>query len=321
MIKLGHYLAAGACLTLLAAPAHAEDGPVLKIENFIGTVNVVTGDYGSISVTKADGAPVEKSGDNVSIDGDETTRNINCRQNKTSIKIGKGKWGWGNKDRGYKDLSEYPSVTITAPENTHLIIENSLVFGEVDTIGSGDIHVRSCGDLGLADINGSLDLGISGSGDVRMGSAGDADISISGSGDLTARDFTALELSVSGSGDAELGNVAGFAHIHSSGSGDVEMGRIGGGLDYSGSGSSDFGAEYVSGDLSVSSSGSGDIDINDGVVQKLYVSASGASDVRYDGSSVDAEARASGGSNIHIHRPSGQLRSHDSGGGDVNIDG
>lgn len=324
MNKFGQILAAGVCLSslvTLAAPVYAEDGSVLKIENFIGTIEVVTGDHDKVSIKDADGVSYDKTGSSVVIDGDESARNRNCRHNGKKIKIGSGRSGWFGIKGDSKDISEYPNVKIVAPENVHLIIENSIVFGRVGTIGSGDIRVRSCGDLELAGVTGALDLGVSGSGDVKMGDAGNADISISGSGDLIAGSFANLDLSISGSGDAELGDVEGAAHIHVSGSGDVIMGRVEGGLDYSGSGSSDMTAKYVGGDLSVEGSGSGDVSIEDGDVEMLHIVASGASDIEYWGTSVNADARAGGGSDININRPSGQLRTRDSGGGDVNVRG
>jgi len=332
-------LAAGVCLSLLALPAAAEDGPVLKIENYIGTVDVITGDYKEIKVTDADGAPISESRAGITIDGDETIENVNCRQNSLSIDIGVGGWGWKKRAGGYKNLNEYPRIKITAPDDTHLVISNSVIFGEIGNIGSGDIHVRSCGDLDMADVSGELDLRISGSGDVSLGNAGRSDISvsgsgdisfenagpvevsISGSGDLEADTVESLVLSVSGSGDAQIQEVTGFAEIKSSGSGDVEIDDINGGLDYRGSGSSDFDADYVAGDLTIKTTGSGEVSIDDGDVKTLFIAASGSTNVDYDGKSVDAEASARGSSDVNINRPSGKLETSDSAGGDVNIDG
>jgi len=321
MNKVSQIITAGLCLSLLALPAAADDAPVLKIENFIGTVDIVTGDYDAVEITDADGAAFEDSRRGITINDGQTVQHINCRQNKLSIDIGIGNWGWKKRSGGYKDLNEYPKVKITAPENTHLIVSDSVIFGEVGNIGSGDIRIRSCGDLEMANVSGELDLRISGSGDVSMGSAGSADISISGSGDLEAEDFTSLELSVSGSGDAQIGDIAGFADVSARGSGDIEIGNIDGGLEYRGSGSSNFDADYVSGDISVRSSGSGDVDIDDGEAGTLYVVSSGSSNIEYDGSSVDAEARASGSSDIIIRKPSGTLQTSDSGAGDVDVRG
>jgi len=65
------------CLTLLAGTANAKGAPSLTIERFIGTVDIRTGDYDTITVTDADGAPFEHSGNNISIDGDQAFKNVN----------------------------------------------------------------------------------------------------------------------------------------------------------------------------------------------------------------------------------------------------
>ncbi|MEE9273252.1 MAG: DUF2807 domain-containing protein [Robiginitomaculum sp.] len=325
MTKLSTYIGSGILsatlgTVLIAVPVYAKNAPTLKIENFIGTINVVTGDYEGISVTDADGALVEVTTNGILIDGGQKTRHVNCKTKKTSVKIGIGKNGLIKHGGTYKDLKEYPKVKIKAPKNMHLVIEKSVIFGNVETIGSGDLHVRSCGDITIGDVTGPLDLAISGSGDVKIGDAGASDISISGSGDLETGDLASVELKMSGASDIDIGDVLGHMEIRSSGAGDVTVGRIKGGLHYVGSGASDFDAEYVDGgDLYIDVSGSSDTSIDDGDVNKLYIEASGASDVDYHGSSVNGETHASGASDITLKRPSGSLDASDSGAGDVNV--
>ncbi len=307
------------CLAFLATPATAQDDPVLTIQNFIGTVQVETGKAGKIKVTDADGANTSGSGNKFFIDDGRNIRDYNCRHKRSTAYIGKGKWS-RSIGKNYTNINEFPLVKITAPANIRLIIKNNIIFGDIDSIGSGDIHVSSCGDLKLGDVTGALNLRVSGSGDLKMGDAGDSTIIISGSGDLAAGDFASADLTVSGSGDLEAGDIIGRANIQTSGSGDIVVAHIKGGLEYSGSGSSDFTADYVTGgDISVRVSGSSDITIKDGKVGELYIKASGASDVTYSGSSVNAQAVANGASDIYIRNPSGNLRTSDSGAADVHI--
>ena len=307
-------------LALLSAPAMADDGPVLKIENFIGTVEIVTSNTGKIVVNEADGANVMRSGGNLTIDDDISIRSYNCRYKKEKAYIGKGKWGWNSGGKGFRSIDEYPSVKISAPVGVHVEIDRSILFGNVDDIGSAHLHIGSCGDMTFGDVSGRLDLSVSGSGDVIMGSAGVSDISVSGSGDVTAKNLASADIHVSGSGDLELGDIAGATDIGSSGAGDVEIDSIGGGLSLHSSGASDLEIDSVTGgDLTIRVSGSSDVTIKDGNVDTLFIKASGASDVTYGGKSVDAEARASGASDINIHNPSGRLRTSDSGAADVNI--
>ncbi len=324
---MGKYklLNTGLGLSLLAVlaisnPVFANDAPVLKIENFIGTVEIVTNNTGKIIVNDADGANVIRSGSNLTIDDDISVRSYNCNYKKDRAMIGKGKWKWSSGGKNYRDIREFPLVRISAPANVHLEIDHSILFGTVGHIGSGYLRIGSCGDMKFGDVNGRLDLSVSGSGDVVMGSAGVSDISVSGSGDLTAKNLTSADIHVSGSGDLSLGNIKGAAEIGSSGAGGIEIGNIGGGLSIHSSGASDLDIDSVTGgDLTIRVSGSSDITIKDGSVETLFIKASGASDVTYAGSSVDAEARASGASDIYINNPSGKLRTSDSGAADVNI--
>ncbi len=295
-------LAATSCFVCLAVPAFAKDAPVLKIENFIGTVEIVTSNTGKITVNDADGANHNRSGDNLTLDDNISIRSYNCRTRKDSVKIGKGKWtGFYKTD--YRDIKEFPHVKISAPQNVHLDVENSIIFGDVDTIGSAHLHISSCGDMKFVDVNGQLDLTVSGSGDVSFRNAGIADISISGAGDVIAKDLDSANIDVSGSGDLELGNISGSVDIESSGAGDIEINSVTGN------------------DLSIRVSGSSDVVIAGGDVETLFIKASGASDVIFNGSSKNAEARASGASDVTIQSPSGHLRTSDSGAADVNVRG
>ena len=313
-------LGSTACIALLANPVFAKEAPILKIENFIGTVDVVTGNYDKITITDADGVKYDARRDGVWVDGGYKINNAHCKTRRASVKIGIGSWKYLKRSGGYKDLSSYPKVKINAPENTHIIINKSVIFGDVDTVGSADIHIASCGNMQFGNVNGQLDLSISGSGDVKMGNVGPSDITVSGAGDFTAQNVASAHIHVSGSGDLELGDIAGFADVNASGAGDLDIGHIGGGLHYEGSGASDFEIQSVSGgDLYIRASGSGDVIIGGGDVGELEIRASGASDVVYKGRSKNAEARASGASDVTIHRPSGDLHTSDSGAGDVHV--
>lgn len=313
-------LLAASCLTLFAGTASASDGPVLKILNFIGTVQIETGDYDKIKVTDADGANFSHTGNSLELNDDISIRSYNCKYKKDRAMIGKGKWRWSLVGKDYRDIREFSLVKITAPANVHLEIDRSILFGNVGDVGSAHLHIGSCGDMKFGDVNGRLDISVSGSGDVIMGSAGISDISVSGSGDLTARNLASADIHISGSGDLVIGNIAGAVDIGSSGAGDLEIGSIGGGLRIHSSGASDLEVDSVTGgDLTIRVSGSSDITIKDGNVDTLFIKASGASDVTYGGKSVDAEARASGASDIYIHKPSGHLRTSDSGAADVTI--
>lgn len=291
--------------SLMFAPsAFAESAPTLKIENFIGVVNIETGNFDKITIVDADGANITKDGKSISIDDDRETNNVQCRDRKKGLdhlRIGTG-GGWFKSSKNYKSIRDFPSITIKAPQNTHLIINKSVVFGNVENIGSGDIYMRSCGMMDFADVAGDVDLHVSGIAHVTMGNVGSTDVHVSGATEV------------------ELGDVDGFAKIRLSGASNLNMGRIDGGMEFEGSGATDFKAAGVSGgDLSVRVSGSADFTAREGKVKDLYIRASGASDALYKGSSVDADLRASGASDVSVRMPSGNLHESDSGAGDVHI--
>lgn len=300
--------------------ALAASAPVLEIKNFIGTIDVQTGDFDEITVTDADGAPIEHNGQDVLIDAGYKIDNAHCKSSNANVKISIGKWRYSKRSGGFKNLKEYPSLKITAPRNTHLNISKSVVFGDVGEIGSGDIRISSCGDLDFEDVMGALNIDIRGSGDVSIGNAGSTEISISGSGDLTTQNLASVDVSINGSGDLEIGDVTGHVSVNSRGSGDVEVGRIGGDLDYDSAGSGDFDVDSVYGNsLSVSTRGSGDIEIDDGNVEMFHAQISGSASVRYGGETVNAKAKTNGSGDIYLHRPSGRLEQSEHGSGDIHI--
>ena len=88
MQNLVKTLIGATCLTLLASPAYAKSAPELTIENFIGTIDVVTGDYDKITVTDADGVQVDKSRSGLNIDGGYKINNARCKSSRSSVKIG-----------------------------------------------------------------------------------------------------------------------------------------------------------------------------------------------------------------------------------------
>ncbi|HFB55254.1 MAG TPA: hypothetical protein ENJ46_04955, partial [Hellea balneolensis] len=68
MRKLTYILGSVACLALVGSPAFSSDAPTLRIENFIGTINVETGNYDRVTIVDADGVKINKSAKGASID-------------------------------------------------------------------------------------------------------------------------------------------------------------------------------------------------------------------------------------------------------------
>jgi len=341
MTKSKFYLSA-AMLALIASPAYA-DGPVLEITNFIGQIYVSETDS-DIEVSGETSSTLNQSGDTVLINGEETIKNSNCRNVNGNISLSFGKSSWGWTKGGYKDLDDYPRLKIKAPANTHLIIKDSVVFGTVSNLGSADLHISSCGNLDVGNINGPLDAYISGSGDLTVGDvSNETTVKISGSGDFQAGDVTDLQIKVSGSGDGSFGNVTVSARdateVSVSGSGDLEIAKINGDADMrlSGSGNAEIEALHGSliyegrgsGDIviddiiaervSVRTGGSGDVDVNDGTIGTLLVTASGSSTLDLDIIAEDVMIKSSGSSDVNIDDATGERDIRVSAAGDVRI--
>ncbi len=166
------------------------------------------------------------------------------------------------RDLGRVDLANAPLITLRVPRSVSVGVDGA-VFG---AIGGGatkvDLGNRGCGDWFLADANGPVDLGLSGSGDAVVGSSRALDVSISGSGDVKAGATSTLDLAISGSGAFDIASVNGNVDTAISGTGDV---LVRGGnaprLDVSIAGSGDVDFQGVVGDADVSIAGAGDVRI------------------------------------------------------------
>ncbi len=315
---LGSLLCASA---LSAGTAFADSHPVLTIENFIGTVDIVTKGE-DITVTGQETGTVAQDKNVTTIDGGQSYKSSNCKSSGGTISLSFGKKSWFKHVGGYKNLDEYPSLKISVPEGTDLIVRNSVVFGTGEDFASVDAKIASCGTFKVGDINGPLDLRVSGSGNFYAGTVGAADIRISGSGDVELGDIHEVTvIKVSGSGDLDAGNITGDTKITTTGSGDVELGTIDGDLIYEGRGSSDLDAEAVNGRLSITVTGSGDVEIDDGLVTELMITATGASEIDFGGTAGDVTISASGASTVEIGHVTGEREIHASHASDVEING
>ena len=334
-------LVTGSAFALMAAPAIAADKII--IEDFVGTVNIETASGAKLDITKDTNsklADIKVTEDTVTIDGRiHDPDGTDCKGYYGRYNI-----SWFGKDPekgefgGYKNLEDYPNLTISAPSDVHVEVRNSIIFGKAGDIGSADLNLKYCGNLKTGDIAGDLqvrvsgsadletgnvqnvDAKVSGSGDLEMGSIERGDISISGSGDLDLIDAASLKVRVSGSGDVEFETVRNDAEFRVSGSGGVEGDDVLGGLTYDGSGSGDLNIDTVKGDVSIEVSGSSDIDIDDAEIDFLYVRASGASDINIDGRAERAELIATGASDIYVDTVTGNIEKSASKSADITID-
>lgn len=327
--------------TMLTGTAFA-NGPELFIQDFVGTVKIENSASDNISITRdknMKGVNLVEQGDNLKIDGGISDPDGNkCKSYYGSYSLGFFKKEKSGEFGGYEDLEDYPQITVRAPKDAILVIENSIAFVTAEDLGGTDLDLRYCGKVKLGDVVGDLRANIRGSADLTARNVGNVDVDIKGSGDLDVQNAKLVNLSVAGSGDAEFenvnsadvrvsgsgdisfGNIDGSLAAESRGSGDIDAGDVAGDVIYDAGGSGDLDIGDVTGDrISIDVSGSGDVDIDGGDVQILSITASGASDVDYDGTAENADLVATGSSNIYVNKVTGEVRSKERGSADISV--
>ena len=126
--------------SVITAPAFA--GPELSIEDFVGTINVQTSPDSKISITQDEnmtGVNLYQDGDSLKLDGGiEKPDGNDCKGYYTSYSVSWFKKESNGKQGGYKNLKDYPKLTINVPKDTKLIIRNSIPFLTAEGLGAAD---------------------------------------------------------------------------------------------------------------------------------------------------------------------------------------
>jgi len=327
--------------TMLTGTAFA-NGPELFIQDFVGTIKIENGSSDNISITRdknMKGVNLVEQGDNLKIDGGISDPDGNkCKGYYGRYSLGLFKKEKSGEFGGYEDLEDYPQITVRAPKDTILVIDNSIAFVTGEEFGGTDLDLRYCGKVKLGDVSGELRADIRGSADLTARDVGNVDVDIKGSGDLDVQNAAFVDLSVAGSGDASFENVKsadvrvsgsgdisfddidGSLAAESRGSGDIDAGNIAGDFIYDASGSGDLDIGDVTGNrISIDVSGSGDVSIDGGDVQTLKIKTSGASEVDYDGTAENADLVATGASDIYVNEVTGEVRSKERGAADISV--
>jgi len=217
---------------------------------------------------------VARLGDSVVVNGGLGLRGANC----TSFFGRRGVHVWG---MGFIPYDDLPQIVVRTPVDAK-VRAGGAVFGIVDRTQSLDLANAGCGDWSVANVAGPFTLRLSGSGDVRGGSAGSADVKISGSSDVYLQDIhNGLDSSISGSGDLHTASVSGPMHVRVAGSGDVIAPA--------------------------------------GQVTDLVVSVAGSGDVRLGGVAKTLEASVAGSGDVSVGRVTGSVSKHIAGSGSVSV--
>ena len=218
--------------------------------------------------------------------------------------------------RGHYRAAELPEVVIRTPMDS-VVWASGASIGSVARSHSLALGVGGCGDWTVANVEGQLSLGNSGSGRVRTGSAGSADVSVSGSGETRLGPVAnRLRASLSGSGVLSVGR-SGSEAVSISGSGDMTSGPVASGLRASISGSGNLDVARLDGPFEAGVSGVGHIRASQGEVSTMEVHISGSGDVAFGGVAQSLEASVSGSGNVSAKKVTGEVTKHVSGSGQV----
>jgi len=270
--------------TTFAGMAQAQD---VQIENAVGRVIVLVEDRTDVAVEIERGRAdlpvptVRQRGDRIEVEGNLPRRAIrNCRSGPASARQPGEGASVDLREFGRVRLDEAPLIVVRTPRKVE-VSASGAVFG---TIGRGASDVEfgnaGCGDWTIANVTGTLDLSLEGSGDAVVGTSQRLKIGIEGSGDVRAGATRDLDVGIGGSGDVEVAGVNGPVELSVAGSGDL---RVRGGtaprMDISIAGSGDVEFRGTVGDLSVSIVGSGDVRVHD-VTGRVNRSVLGSGDIR-----------------------------------------
>ncbi len=328
----------------LSPIASAKNAPTLTIENFVGRIEIITSDGANLDVTRSSSASktsYEETGHSLTVDGNiRKPDSKGCDGNRAIWSFTRndestndGMWG------GYKNLDDFPKLTITAPSNVHLVTRNTILFAKAGNIGSADITESHCGYITLGDIAGDARVTLNGSGDVHAGNAGNvitalsgsgdisfhnvanAEISLRGSGDINIDSSHNTSISLRGSGDVEIDAVDGPLEVSISGSGDVSLGDVNGNVSLTSSGSSDIEIDSMDGALEITSRGSSGIEIGGGNASPVDISVGGSGTVEFSGKAHDVDLSVSGSGDIIVDHATGRIATRISGSGDIEVNG
>ncbi len=280
-------LTLSATLVSALALAGAAQAQEVQIENAVARVIVLVEDRTDVAVEIERGRAdlpvptVRQRGDRIEVDGNLPRRAIrNCRSGPASARQPGEGASVDLREFGRVGLDEAPLIVVRTPRKVE-VSASGAVFG---TIGRGASDVEfgnaGCGDWTIANITGTLDLSLAGSGDAVVGTSDRLKIAIGGSGDVRAGATRDLDVGIGGSGNVEVAGVDGPVELSVAGSGDLLVrGGTAPRMDISIAGSGDVEFRGTVGDLSVSIVGSGDVRVRE-VTGGVNRSILGSGDIR-----------------------------------------
>lgn len=329
-------LVCGFTSAAIAQDTAYKDVETIEIDDFIGSIEILTGQGLEVAVRKTDGAnaayPVRMNVSNGRL-------RINSDEDPIASKWWDDvNWKRNNGNAFERYLENFPSLIITLPAGTSLIFEDAVVNldagdtdgaleikggyidGAIGNVKTADIRIESSADIDIGNVDGALTIEIKGSGDVTASNAKEISVRIQGSGDVDVANVAgAAIVDIHGSGDVKLGRIERKAEFQIHGSGDIDIFEAQAGLAVSVNGSGDVMVGKVNGETTAYINGSGDTHIESGRSENLQVAIRGSGSFRHDGTAVNPVVSAHGSGDIYIQDSEGDIRA--SGDGDIFIAG
>ena len=300
--SLAASLAALLATPLLAGAAHAQ---TLTVTDFIGSIETVEG---SALRVEGVGEGMRERGGDVVIDGGESLRRVRCNsRDGRAVRV------------NGRALGDYPTLRVTLPRGAALVVENSILFGQVGDLSDATLALPSCGRLELGDVSGVLDVGLSGSADVVAGDVGEARLATSGAGDIEIGTSETLAFRSSGAGDLAARAVSGPASVFTSGSGDAVVASVGAGLEFDSTGSGDLLLGTLQGPADIVLTGSGDAEVEDGTIPVLSLRSTGSGDFTTRASLGEVDVVLTGSGGVVGPEPSGRTTVRSTGSGTARL--
>lgn len=297
---MNHVLIATAAVTILSGAATAAVAQDIVIEDTMARIVWTEADDVSVEVSNpgdaVDTPNVQERNGRFTVTGDmEQLRSYSCRNRGGELQVRTSRFG------DYRSIESFPVLEISAPADAHLVIEDSMIHGEIGDLGQGEIEMDGCGAMRIGSVQGDFSGGINGSGDIAVGDiGGEAELEIAGSGNLTSGDIEGgAELDIAGSGNLNVGRVRGETSIDVAGSGDTSV-------------------DSVEGPVDVDIAGSGDVSLGGGTADPLTVDIAGSGDVDFDGEARNPEISIMGSGDVTVNRYSGRVSKSVMGSGDFN---
>jgi len=305
-IKLSAIIGSLAFMVANAASAQTYSADAVAVENFVGQVEIVTVSGGNVELSMDGGDGVRDLPQVAVEDGVLRIyydKRVKVRQCNESARRGSGdEWLQSvtvklKGEKKYK-LSAYPTLRVSVPVGTDLLLKRGVIFGSAGDMGSADITINSCGEFVIGEIAGDLRVQINGSGDIVAGNV---------AGDLSA--------GINGSGDIVVKSVNGETSLRINGSGDIELASVQT-LSASINGSGDIAVDQANGSVDLSINGSGDIKVRGGEAVPFKASIRGSGDIVFDGHANNVKVYIAGSGDIHVASFEGDL---DTGGHRVEV--